>query len=68
VHEVRAVLGLVRLLGGGGRLMGAQGWIIAIIIVCAVLIAARRPTRIAIIAVILIGITMYAFNNIGGIH
>jgi predicted small secreted protein len=47
--------------------MGAQGWIVAVIIVCAVLIAARRPTRIAIIAVILIGITMYAFNTFQGV-
>jgi hypothetical protein len=48
--------------------MTAQGWIVAVIIVCAVLLAVKRSTRIAIIAVILIGITMYAFNNIGGVR
>ncbi len=42
--------------------MTAEGWIIAIIIVCAVLIASKRSTRIAIIAIILIGLTMWGFN------
>lgn len=48
--------------------MNAQGWIIAIIIAAAIFVAARRPTRIAIVAIFLIGLTMWGFNNIGGIH
>ena len=42
--------------------MDVQGWIIAVIIVAAVLIASKRSTRIAIIAIILIALTMWGFN------
>lgn len=42
--------------------MTAQGWIIAIIIAGAIFIASRRATRIAIVAIILIGLTMWGFN------
>lgn len=45
--------------------MTAQGWIIAAIIAAAVFVAARRPTRIAIVAIVLIGLTLWGFQAAG---
>jgi hypothetical protein len=45
--------------------MNAQGWIIAAIIAGAIFVAARRPTRIAMVAIILICLTMWGFQAAG---
>jgi hypothetical protein len=45
--------------------MTVQGWIIAAIIAAAVFVAARRPTRIAMVAIILICLTMWGFQAAG---